>query len=207
MPPPSAPRRRGPALPCGDLAPPTSSNATGGSMADGKGVLVVTGAGGMGVAVVRRLGAGRKVVLAECDDARRAQTAHTLRDDGYDVDDHDTDVSSRADVDELADVAAQLGPIRAVVHTAGVSPVSATPETIVAVDVIGTARILDAFERHVQEGTVAVCIASMAGTMMELPPDMLRAFATTPTEQLASLPALDPATLDSGSAYAIGKRA
>jgi NAD(P)-dependent dehydrogenase (short-subunit alcohol dehydrogenase family) len=73
--------------------------------------------------------------------------------------------------------------------------------------VIGTARVLDAFEPHVQPGTVAVCIASMAGTMTTLPPDVLRLLATTPTDQLHALAVLDPATMSPGSAYGIAKRA
>src|SRR6185436_18772033 len=95
-----------------------------------------------------------------------------------------TDVSSPDDVAMLAGTAAGLGDVRCVVHTAGVSPVQATSEQIVEVDVIGTALVLDAFEPHVRPGTVAVCIASMAGTFTELPGDVLRALATTPTDRL-----------------------
>jgi NAD(P)-dependent dehydrogenase (short-subunit alcohol dehydrogenase family) len=170
-------------------------------------VLVVTGAGGMGCAVVRRLGAGRKVVLADFDEAQLARAADAFRGDGYDVHAQRVDVSSAADVAALARNTSDLGVLRTLVHTAGVSPVQASPELIVAVDVVGTARILDAFEPLAQPGTVAVCIASMAGTMMELAPDVLQAFATTPTDELHTLPILDPSTLDQGSAYAIGKRA
>jgi NAD(P)-dependent dehydrogenase (short-subunit alcohol dehydrogenase family) len=93
------------------------------------------------------------------------------------------------------------------VHTAGVSPVQATPERIVAVDVVGTALVLDAFEPHVQRGTVAVCIASMAGTMTTVEPELLHRFAVTPTAELPGLPELDPETMDSGSAYGLAKRA
>jgi NAD(P)-dependent dehydrogenase (short-subunit alcohol dehydrogenase family) len=117
------------------------------------------------------------------------------------------DVSSAADVTRLAATAAALGAIRAVVHTAGVSPVQATPEQIVAVDVIGTARVLDAFEPYVESGTVAVWFASMAGTMTPMDPQALELLATTPTDRLSALELLDPVTLDVGSAYAIAKRA
>jgi len=92
------------------------------------------------------------------------------------------------------------------VHTAGVSPVQATTAQIMSVDVLGTALLLDAFEPYVRAGTVAVCIASMAGSMMDMPADVVRSFATTPTDQLLQLPALDP-NLDPGIAYAIAKRA
>ena len=170
-------------------------------------VVVVTGTGGMGVAVGRRLGSGRRVVLADVDDVHLARVADDLTRDGYDVCAQRTDVSSPDDVGRLARTAADSGTVRCVAHTAGVSPVQASAQQVIAVDVIGTALVLDAFEPHVQPGTVAVCIASMAGTMTELAPDVLHVLATTPTEELHALPALDPNALDPGSAYAVAKRA
>jgi NAD(P)-dependent dehydrogenase (short-subunit alcohol dehydrogenase family) len=161
----------------------------------------------MGGAIARRLGAGRAVVLADVSDERLAQLAGALTTDGYDVHPVRTDVSSRRDVETLAATAANLGTIRCVAHTAGVSPVQATVQRIIDVDVLGTARVLDAFEAHVVSGTVAVCIASMAGTMTTLAPDVLRVLAVTPTDELRNLPVLDPATMDPGTAYGIAKRA
>jgi NAD(P)-dependent dehydrogenase (short-subunit alcohol dehydrogenase family) len=170
-------------------------------------VLVVTGAGGMGEAVARRLGAGRAVVVADYNAAQLERLADALAGDGYDVHAVRVDVSSAKDVSMLADTAAALGTIRCIVHTAGVSPVQATTEQIVAVDVVGTARVLDAFEPHVQPGTVAVCIASMAGTMTTLAPDVLKLLALTPADELAALPVLDPESMVPGIAYGVAKRA
>jgi NAD(P)-dependent dehydrogenase (short-subunit alcohol dehydrogenase family) len=170
-------------------------------------VLVVTGAGGMGRAVVRRIGSGRAVVLADWSSEQLEGAAAELRGEGYDVQPVRTDISEQRDVAALARASNELGVIRAVVHTAGVSPVQATTEQIVDVDVIGTARVLDEFEPYVQAGTVAVCIASMAGTMTELPAELLQRFASTPTDELKSIPELDPSTMDPGSAYGVAKRA
>lgn len=170
-------------------------------------VLVVTGAGGMGEAVARRLGGGRAVVIADLDDEQLRRISGMLQGDGYDVHTLRVDVSSAHDVTRLAATAAELGTIRCVVHTAGVSPVQATSRQIVDVDVIGTARVLDSFEPHVAPGTVAVCIASMAGTMTTLAPDVLRLLATTPTDELHALDVLDATTIDPGTAYGIAKRA
>jgi NAD(P)-dependent dehydrogenase (short-subunit alcohol dehydrogenase family) len=170
-------------------------------------VLVVTGAGGMGEAVVRRIGSGRTVVLADANDQHLGTVGDHLTANGFAVHTVRTDISSRDEVEALAGTAAALGTIRAVVHTAGVSPVQASAVQIVDVDVVGTALVLDAFERHVTTGTVAVCIASMAGTMTQLPPETVKRFATTPTAELRSLPELDPATMDPGSAYGVAKRA
>jgi NAD(P)-dependent dehydrogenase (short-subunit alcohol dehydrogenase family) len=170
-------------------------------------VVVITGAGGMGEATARRLGPGRVLVLADANDAQLAHTCSRLTDDGHDAHPVRTDVSAAADVEALAERAAALGSIRAVVHTAGVSPVQATTEQIVAVDVVGTALVLDAFEQYVETGTVAVCIASMAGTMTNLDAATLHVLATTPTAALSALPMLDPSTMDPGVAYGLAKRA
>jgi NAD(P)-dependent dehydrogenase (short-subunit alcohol dehydrogenase family) len=161
----------------------------------------------MGEAVARRLGAGRTVVVADFDQAQLERLSRALQADGYDGHAVRVDVSSARDVEMLAETAAGLGAIRCVVHTAGVSPVQATPRQIIDVDVIGTARVLDAFEPHVGPGTVAVCIASMAGTMTTLAPDVLRLLAVTPTDELRALPVLDPSPMNSGTAYGIAKRA
>jgi NAD(P)-dependent dehydrogenase (short-subunit alcohol dehydrogenase family) len=170
-------------------------------------VLVVTGAGGMGEAVARRLGAGRAVVMADFNAAQLERLCGALAGDGYDVHPVRVDVSSASDVTKLAATAAGLGRIRVLVHTAGVSPVQATTQQIVDIDVIGTARILDAFEVFVQPGTVAVCIASMAGTMTTLAPDVLKLLALTPTDELAALPVLAVESMIPGIAYGVAKRA
>jgi NAD(P)-dependent dehydrogenase (short-subunit alcohol dehydrogenase family) len=170
-------------------------------------VLVVTGVGGMGQAVVRRLGSGCPVVLADFDAAHLATVAETLSRDGYVVHPVHTDVSSPGDVAALATAAAELGPIDRVVHTAGVSPTQATARQIVTVDFVGTARMLDAFEPHVRPGTVGVCIASMAAMFATLSTETEQLLATTPTDELPSLAVLDPNTLDAGMAYVVAKRA
>jgi NAD(P)-dependent dehydrogenase (short-subunit alcohol dehydrogenase family) len=170
-------------------------------------VVVVTGAGGMGVAIARRIGSGHTIVLADASETQLARAVDELERAGHHVHPVRTDVSVAADVASLARTASDLGAIRAVVHTAGVSPVQATPEAIVAVDVIGTARVLDAFLPHVRPGTAAVCIASMAGTLTELDNDTLRVLATTSTDDLHTLPILDPQRMDPGMAYGVAKRA
>jgi NAD(P)-dependent dehydrogenase (short-subunit alcohol dehydrogenase family) len=170
-------------------------------------VLVVTGAGGMGEAVARRIGSGRAVVLADYSEEQLERVAGALAENGFGVTAVPTDVSSERDVAHLAETAAEHGPIRAVVHTAGVSPVHATTRQIVDIDVVGTALVLDAFEPHVVPGTVAVCIASMAGWMMDVEPELVKLLATTPTAELAALAGLDPEKLEPGLAYAVAKHA
>jgi NAD(P)-dependent dehydrogenase (short-subunit alcohol dehydrogenase family) len=174
---------------------------------DAREVVVVTGVGGMGIAIARRLGGGRVLVLADFAEDALNHVSEQLRGEGHDVHPVRADVSDVQSVKALAATADSLGTFRAVVHTAGLSPVQASPERIVAVDVLGTAYVLEEFGKIAQNGSVAVCIASMAGTMTSLPPEVEMALAVTPASELASLPALDPANLDPNAVYGVAKRA
>lgn len=170
-------------------------------------LLVVTGAGGMGGAVARRLGPGRPVLLADASDDALGRAAASLRDDGIEVTTCRVDVGDPGDVAALAGVARDLGGFRHLVHTAGVSPSQASSEQILRVDVVGTALVLDAFGADAAPDCVGVCIASMAGAMVPVPPEDEAALAVTPTADLASLALLDPATVAPGAAYTLAKRA
>ena len=171
-------------------------------------VLVVLGIGGMGEAIARRLGAGRTVVLADLDAASLDQVATALRGDGFAVHAEQVDVSSRESVHSLARASAEIGPVKQVVHTAGLSPVQASAEAVIAVDLVGVALVLEEFADVVVPGGAGVVIASMAGTQAgdSLPADLQSALATTPTDDLAALPVI-AALEDAGAAYALAKRA
>jgi NAD(P)-dependent dehydrogenase (short-subunit alcohol dehydrogenase family) len=170
-------------------------------------VVVVLGAGGMGLAVARRVGPGSTLVLAEFDDDRLKAVAETLRDEGHNVVAHPVDVSSEDSVRELAAGAAAAGRIKAVVHTAGLSPSQAPVAAILAVDLLGTALVLDAFGEVIAPGGAGVFIASMAGQFASIPPDFESLLATTPTAELLALPQLAVDVLDNpGQAYTIAKR-
>lgn len=170
-------------------------------------LVVVTGAGGIGLAVARRLGAGRPIVLADRDVAHLRHGAALLRAEGHQVHEVPTDVAEPAAVLHLAGVAQQLGVPRVIVHTAGLSPVQAPPARLVAVDVVGTALMIDAFADIVEPGAVMVCIASIAGALTPLPDHDENLLATTPTRDLARLAILDPKHLDGSRAYGVAKRA
>ena len=170
-------------------------------------VLVIVGAGGMGAAIGRRLGAGRTVVLADFNEASLESLATSLRGDGHDVHTQTVDVSDRASVATLAEYAASLGPVTGIAHTAGLSPEQAPVAAILAVDLVGVAIVLDEFVRVVAEGGAAVVISSMGGHFTNLPPEIEQQLATTPTDALAGLEFLSPTNLtNSGAAYSIAKR-
>jgi NAD(P)-dependent dehydrogenase (short-subunit alcohol dehydrogenase family) len=101
-------------------------------------VLVVIRAGGMGAAIARRLAPGRRVVLADCDAVALRTLADAMVDDGYDAIAHAVDVTDPSSVIDLANAAADRGPVVAVAHTAGVSPARASVSDILRVDLLGT---------------------------------------------------------------------
>ncbi len=173
-------------------------------------VVVIIGIGGMGEAIARRQGPGRKLLVADFDAATLARVADALTGDGYDVESRRVDVGSPESVAELARAAAALGPVTQVVHTAGLSPTQASAEAILRVDLLGTAYVLKEFGAVIHPGGAAVVIASMAGTMAigRLPAELETALATTPADALGDLPFLQSdAVADPGAAYSVAKRA
>jgi NAD(P)-dependent dehydrogenase (short-subunit alcohol dehydrogenase family) len=171
-------------------------------------VIVITGAGGMGSAIARRIGSGATVVLADLDEGSLQREARSLTANGFDVSSQVVDVSNRESVAALAADAAARGPVTAVVHTAGLSPVQAPVDAIMRVDLLGTALMLDAFGGVISPGGAGVFIASMAGTMASLDPDFELRLATTPADQLLDLAELAPGAIgDTGTAYTTAKRA
>jgi len=129
-----------------------------------KTLAVITGAyGGTGRAVARRLGARYRLVLSGRDAQRVARLRESLEEEGYDVAAAVTaDIASRRGVEQLAAATAGAGVLGTLVHTAGLSPVQAPWETVVAVNLTGTALLLDAFGPRAVSGSVAVCLGSSA---------------------------------------------
>jgi NAD(P)-dependent dehydrogenase (short-subunit alcohol dehydrogenase family) len=115
------------------------------------------------------------------------------------------DVSDRGSVDKLATAAGSVGRVDAVIHTAGVSPVTATARQIYQVDLLGTAHVIDAFLPVASPGTSLVCVASMAGHFASLPAELERHLATAPSGQLLEHEGID-LDADPGTAYVVAKR-
>lgn len=172
-------------------------------------VVVVIGVGGMGQAVASRIGPGTRLVVADRDEKALKAVADRLDGEGYRVSAQPVDVASRTSVAALAELAASLGEVRSIVHTAGLSPVQAPVPAILAVDLLGVALVLEEFGAVVAPGGAAVVIASMAGHMVPaFPSDQAVQLATTPADELLALPLCDAANFpNSGAAYAFAKRA
>jgi NAD(P)-dependent dehydrogenase (short-subunit alcohol dehydrogenase family) len=171
-------------------------------------VTVVIGAGQIGQAIARRVSAGKHVLLADLHKANADAAAEVLANAGFDVSTATVDASSRESVHALAETAAALGDISGVIHAAGVSPSQARPEVILAVDLYGTALMLEEFGNIIASGGSAVVIASQSGHRLgALTAEQDAALATTPADELLSLPMLQPGqVIDTLRAYQLAKR-
>jgi nucleoside-diphosphate-sugar epimerase len=126
-------------------------------------VVVLIGAGSIGQAITRRVSAGKKVLLADLKQENAEAAALVLKNAGFEVTTAKVDVSSRASIHALVDQATALGAVTGLIHAAGVSPSQASPETILKVDLYGTAVVLEEFGNVIAAGGSGVVIASQSG--------------------------------------------
>lgn len=172
-------------------------------------VVVVIGAGGIGMAIARRQGFGKHVLLADFNEDLLKAAAAELETASYKVSFSKVDVSSRESVRNLADLAASLGSVAQLINTAGLSPNMAPPDRILAVDLYGSAVVFEEFERVIAPGGAALVVSSMAGHMSgPLPSEQEHALAFTPADELLKLPFLGSGAVpNSMVAYIVSKKA
>ena len=173
-----------------------------------KEVMVMTGAGQIGMAIARRTGFGKKIVLGDKSIKNAETIAKIMNDAGYDVEPMEMDLSSREDILALIQRAQEYGEIKYMVNAAGVSPSQASVKQILKVDLYGTAVLLEEVGKVIAEGGAGVTISSQSGWRMpQLTPEEDRQLAMTPTEELLDLPLLQPANIrDTLHAYQLAKR-
>jgi NAD(P)-dependent dehydrogenase (short-subunit alcohol dehydrogenase family) len=171
-------------------------------------VVVVVGAGSIGQAIARRVSAGKIILLADLRIEGADAAAKTLADAGFDVRTTSVDIASRASVEALVDMASSLGSVTGLIQAAGVSPSQAPIETILKVDLYGTALLLELFGGVMAPGGAGIVISSQSGHRLgSLSEEQNRALATTPADQLLDLPFLQPAEVkDTLHAYQLSKR-
>jgi NAD(P)-dependent dehydrogenase (short-subunit alcohol dehydrogenase family) len=173
-----------------------------------KKIIVVIGSGAIGQAIARRVSAGKHIVLADIRSENAEVAAKVLSDAGFMVTTAVVDVTLRASVHALVNLATALGDIWGVIHAAGVSPSQAPPEVILKVDLYGTALVLEEFGNVIADGGSGVVIASQSGHRLPaLSPAENSALATTPVEELLALSMLQPDKVsDPLHAYQMSKR-
>ncbi len=170
--------------------------------------MLVTGAGQISMAIARRIGFGRKIILGDRNMKNCEAVAGVMKNAGFDVETFEMDISSRESVLSMIEAAQRHGEIKYLVNGAGVSPSQASIETILKVDLYGTAVLLEEVGRVIAEGGAGVTISSQSGWRMpQLTAEQDRRLATCPAEQLLSLDLLQPENIrDTLHAYQLAKR-
>ena len=173
-----------------------------------KEVMIVTGAGQISMAVARRIGHGKKIILGDKKVENANAIAKVMNEAGFDVVPFEMDLSSRESILEIIAEARKYGEIRYLVNGAGVSPSQAPIEVILKVDLYGTAVLLEEVGKVIVEGGCGVTISSQSGWRMpQLTAEEDCLLATTPTEELLSLDILQPEKIrDTLHAYQLAKR-
>lgn len=171
-------------------------------------VMLLTGAGQIGMAIARRMGYGMKIVIGDKKPENAQAIAKTMNDAGFDVVPVEMDLSNRASIQNIIAEAQKYGDITMLVNAAGVSPSQAPIEAILKVDLYGTAVLLEEVGKAIASGGVGVTISSQSGhRMKQLTPEEDEQMACTPTEDLLKLPLLQPENIrDTLHAYQLAKR-
>lgn len=173
-----------------------------------KDTIIWMGAGQIGLAIVRRIASGKKVIIGDKSLEHAWAAADLLNQAGFDAVAMAADLSSRESILSVINEARKYGAVKYLVNAAGVSPSQASIETILNVDLYGTAVLLEEVGKVIAEGGCGVTISSQSGHRMPaLTPEEDRALATTPTDELLSLSLLQPGNVrDTLHAYQLSKR-
>lgn len=173
-----------------------------------KDVLILTGAGQIGLAIVRRMGAGKKIIAADKSLENARAICEILNTAGFDSIPWEMDLGDRDSVLAMIEEAKKHGEIAMLVNAAGVSPSQAPIETILKVDLYGTAVLLEEVGKVIKEGGSGVTISSQSGWRMPaLTPEEDEMLAMTPVEELLDLEMLQPENIrDTLHAYQLAKR-
>lgn len=173
-----------------------------------KDVVLLTGAGQIGMAITRRIGYGKKIVVGDKKIENAEAVCKIMTDAGFDCTPFVADISSRESIRGIIAECQKYGEIAYLVNAAGVSPSQAPVETILKVDLYGTAVLLEEVGTVIKTGGVGVTISSQSGhRMKQLTSEEDELLATTPTEELLQLEILHPENIrDTLHAYQMAKR-
>lgn len=173
-----------------------------------KDVMILTGAGQIGMTIARRMGYSMKIVVGDKKMENAQTISKIMNEAGFDIVAVEMDLSSRESIMNMIAEARKYGEISMLVNAAGVSPSQASVEAILKVDLYGTAVLLEEVGKIIKEGGVGVTISSQSGWRMPaLTAEEDELLATTPTEKLLNLPLLRPENIrDTLHAYQMAKR-
>lgn len=172
-------------------------------------VVLLTGAGQIGMAIARRIGYGKKIIIGDKNIKNAEAISQIMNEAGYDTEIIECDISSRESILNFIEFGQKFGEIAHFINAAGVSPSQAPIEAILKVDLYGTAVLLEEVGKVIKEGGTGVIISSQSGHRMEqLGAEIDEQLATTPTEELLDLEVLQKENIrDTLHAYQLAKRA
>ena len=173
-----------------------------------KHVLLWVGAGQIGMAIARRIGYGMKIIVGDNKIENAQAAAKIMNETGFDVVPIKVDLSSRESILSMIAEGQKYGDIKMLVNAAGVSPSQAPIETILKVDLYGTAVLLEEVGKIICEGGVGVTVSSQSGFRMPaLTAEQDKQLACTPAEKLLDLELLQKENIkDTLHAYQLAKR-
>ena len=173
-----------------------------------KEVMIVTGAVQISMAIARRLGYGKKIIIGDKNIDNANRITKIMNDAGFDVIPVKMDLSSRKSILKMIKVAQNYGEISMLINGAGVSPSQASIETILKVDLYGTAVLLEEIGKVIKDSGVGVTISSQSGHRMPaLGVEIDEMLAITETNKLLDLEVLQPHNIqDTLHAYQLAKR-
>lgn len=173
-----------------------------------KNVMLLTGAGQIGMAIARRIGFCSKIIIGDKNPENAAAVAKVMTAAGFDAVPLEVDISSRAAIQNMIAQAQKYGKISKFINAAGISPSQATIEDILKVDLYGTSVLLEEVGKVIEEGGAGVTIASQSGHRMPaLSTEIDEQLATTPTAKLLELEVLQHQNIkDTLHAYQLAKR-
>ncbi|MCF2505299.1 SDR family oxidoreductase [Dyadobacter sp. CY107] len=177
-------------------------------MSTTKDIIVLTGAGQIGMAIARRMAYGNRILVADWKLENAQAVVKTLKEAGFDAVPFKVDISSKESILELIAAATKEGEISMLINAAGLSPSQSTKEHILAVDLYGTSVLLEEFGKVIKKGGSGVTISSQSGHRMPaLTPQEDRLLALTPADELLELEMLKPENMkDTLHAYQMAKR-
>ncbi|WP_293661269.1 SDR family oxidoreductase [uncultured Phascolarctobacterium sp.] len=171
-------------------------------------VLLLVGAGQIGMAIARRIGYGQKLIIGDKSLTNAQSITRMMNEAGFDAVAVETDISSKKSILNMIAAAQKYGEITTLVNAAGVSPSQASIETILKVDLYGTAILLEEVGKVIKTGGTGVTISSQSGHRMPaLGFEVDEQLATTSAEELLKLEVLQPQNIkDTLHAYQLAKR-
>ena len=173
-----------------------------------KDIVLWTGAGQIGMAIARRIGFGKKIIVGDKKLDNAKSIAKIMTEAGFDIEPIECDISNRESIINLIKAGQKYGEIATLINAAGVSPSQASIEVILKVDLYGTAVLLEEVGKVIKRGGRGVTISSQSGYRMPaLSPEVDEQLACTPTEELLKLDVLQPKNIkDTLHAYQMAKR-